>query len=132
MSSPVETPRTGAAGTMTIFRAGGVLASILLAACGLAPSNYPDANTALGRIVRIGNFQQAAAELKRFTEAGLGNPAALRAEFLAAGFEPSTYRDEHGATCQSFRWQSNDIFPIVMLANICGREVFTNAGQTAP
>lgn len=116
---------------MTTSRSSGLIVSLLLAACGSAV-NYPDANTPLGGIVRIDNFEQAKAELKRFTEAGLGRPDELRAAFLRAGFVPSRFRDEQGVDCQSFRWESNHIFPITMLVNICGREVFANAGQTAP
>ena len=117
---------------MTIFRSSGFIVSLLLTACGSAPNNYPDANTPLGRVVRIDNFEQASAELKRFTEAELERPDELRSAFLAAGFASSRFRNERGVECQSYHWESNDAFPITMLANICGREVVTNAGQTAP
>jgi hypothetical protein len=117
---------------MTIFRSSGLLLSLLTAACGVGQNNYPDADTPLGRIVRISDFEQASAELKRFAEAGMSNPDELRAAFVTAGFVPSNHLNEHGVACQSFRWQSNDVFPIMMLVNICDREVIANAGQIAP
>jgi len=117
---------------MTISRFSGLLMSLRATACGSGQNNYPDANTPLGRIVRINDFEQAAAELKSFTERGMRHPDELRAAFLRAGFVPSDFRNERGVDCQSFHWESNDVFPIVMLVNICGHEVFANAGQRAP
>jgi hypothetical protein len=117
---------------MTIFRYSGFIVSLLATACGSVQNNYPDADTPLGRIVRISNFEQASDELKRFTEAGLRHPDELRTAFLRAGFVPSIFRNERGVDCQSFQWVSNDVFPIVMLVSICNREVIANAGQRAP
>ena len=92
----------------------------------------PDANTPLGKIVRIGNFEDASTALKRFAEARLSKPEQLKTEFLNAGFTHSNFRDDNGAECQSFHWKSRGtIFPTVMLVNICGQNVFVNAGQQA-
>jgi hypothetical protein len=117
---------------MTIFRFSVALAGLFLAGCGSGVARQPVADTPLGKILRIANFSEAAAALKRFTEARLDQPEAVKAEFLAAGFVASTFRNEQDVECQSFHRKSRDIFPVVTLVNICGREVFANAGQQAP
>lgn len=116
---------------MTIFRFSALL-SMLLSACQSGPTNLPDAATPLGQIARVSNFEQRSSALKKFAEANLVNPTRLRAEFAAAGFKSSTFRDG-GRTCQSYDWKSEGMmFPVVMLVNICNGEVFANSGQQAP
>ena len=117
---------------MTISRFSIAFLGLMLAGCA---KNMPPANTELGRIVRIANYGVAAAKLKLFAEARLNDPNGLRRELERAGFKRSTFRDDEGTACESFHWKGmkwGSVFPSVMLVNLCGKEVFTNAGQIAP
>ncbi len=117
---------------MTIFRFRAAAFAVILSGCQSGVTNLPKVNTELGRIARISNFADRAAELKSFAEDRLRNRAQLRSDFLHAGFRETQFR-EKGTMCQSFNWTSvGEIFPIVMLVNICGDDVFANAGQIAP
>ncbi len=116
---------------MTTFRFS-ALSFMLLSACQSGPTNLPDANTPLGQIARISNFEERSAALKKFAEANLANPARVRAEFAAAGFKSSTFKDGD-QTCQSYDWKSEGMMvPVVMLVNICDGEISANSGQQAP
>jgi hypothetical protein len=113
---------------MIIFRFSVMLLSLFLASCG----SFPDPSTPLGRIIRINNFAERSKELKRFAEGQLGDSERLKRDFVTAGFVLSRVRNEQGIECERFHWKSEDMFPIVMLVNICGREVFADAGPLAP
>ena len=114
---------------MTIFRFEAVCLLLLLASC---TDNRPSADTELGRIARIAEFEAAEAELKRFTEQRLPNRPALRREFAAAGFRRSNFRDEKSIECERFDWTSTDFFPVIMFVTICGDRVCAGVGPRAP
>jgi len=92
----------------------------------------PDSATALGRIARAGDFSDQSAALKHFAQKGLADRQSLERDFLAARFVKSAYFDENHRACTSYYRKSHDIFPVVMMVNICGKDVFANAGQIAP
>jgi hypothetical protein len=117
---------------MTIFRFSAGLAMLLVAACA---KNMPPHGTELGRIARTGDYANRAAGLKSFTEGRLSHRQQLRRELIGAGFERMFFQDEHGTRCERFDWEGmdwGDAFPSTMFVNICGKEVFANAGQDAP
>jgi hypothetical protein len=118
---------------MTIFRSSAALAS-LLAACsaGHAGDPPPDPSTPIGKIFGISTFKDRAAALKTYAEKRFSDPKGFRAELLRAGFTESRFRDETGVACQRFDWTDHGAWPVVVLVGICGKEVFTNAGQIAP
>jgi hypothetical protein len=117
---------------MTIFRSSATFLGLLIAGCSSGGSNLPAEDTAVGKIARSGNFGEISSGLKRFTEARLSQPELLQEEYLKAGFVMSRFRNDAGVACQSFHWKGKATFPVIMLVNICGQDVFANAGQIAP
>ncbi|UZK67034.1 hypothetical protein [Sphingomonas sp. M1-B02] len=117
---------------MTIFRCSVVLAGLLAACSASRTDPPPDPSTPIGKIFEISNFAERSAALKQFADARLSNRAALQTELRTAGFVESRFRNDTGVECQGFRWTDNGSWPVVVLLNICGEEVFANAGQIAP
>jgi hypothetical protein len=96
--------------------------------------NMPARDTELGRIARIGDSRTRATELKQFTKRHLRNREDLRRELTQARFQLSTFRDETGKNCERFDWTGQNwgaTFPSYMFVNICGNEIFADAGQDA-
>ena len=117
---------------MIIYRSSAVTLLLALGSCGQSEVDFPDAATPLGRIARAGNFSDQSAALKHYAKKGLADRQSLDREFVAAGFVKSAYFDENHRACTSYYRKSRDNFPVVMLVNICGKDVFANAGQIAP
>ena len=118
---------------MTIFRFSAALLATFVVGCA---ANMPSPDSELGRIARIPNFRTAEVQLKAFVEKGLGDRAKLRAQFASAGFRTSSYWDDEMALkCDSYHWTGRnwgDAFPSSLLANVCGKFVFTSSGALAP
>jgi len=108
------------------------LALILGFASAGCSSGVPAASTPLGKIMRINNFAERSSALRQFVEARLADRAKLQKELTEAGFVESHFQNDQGVDCQSFWWKSTNYFPVVTLVNICGNDVFANAGQQAP
>ncbi len=118
---------------MTIFRFSTLLAALLVGGCGFDEKVLPDATTPLGKIARIGNFEERRVALRSFAEDRIDKPAELKDELLRAGFVWSQLQDDLGEPCDHYVWDDKNRFmPVWMIINICGRRVETNAGQTAP
>jgi hypothetical protein len=87
----------------------------------------------LERIKRISDFEVAAPELQKFTEARLEQPENMRREFEAAGFKHSTSPEENDPGCEFFRLTKQDARnPVVMTANICNGVASASAGIPNP
>jgi hypothetical protein len=118
---------------MTIFRCSPFLMALLIAGCDAGEEVLPDAATPLGKIARVRNFEDRRSALKSFAESRIDKPADLKSELLRAGFRWSKVRDDAGAPCDNYVWDDqNKFMPVYMIVNVCGRQVTTNAGQTAP
>jgi hypothetical protein len=101
--------------------------ALMVAGCA---RNMPPSGSDLGKIARIGNYEERSAALRRFAENRLVERSQLRRELLAAGFKAST--DEG---CEYFRWHGNPwggLFEEVMIVGLCGDKVITNSGAIAP
>jgi hypothetical protein len=122
---------------MTISRCSAALVALFAVACSATASTgddgRPPANTELGRIVRISKFEEAAGGLQRFAETRLNNRAALRAQFVKAGFKRSVYVDgPDNSQCEQFGLKTHEVWPSVYLVSICEGKVYASAGQQAP